>query len=194
MTEKNFSPQDSLQLIQSMIAKTQNDVGNNSTQFLLWGWATFAGFIGQFVLKNVINYQHHYMIWLIVIPTVIASAYIGKREYKKRGVTTYVDESMQHLWTGMAIAFFVLSMIFIKTGWGQDIFPFFMIMYGLGTFLSGKFLQFAPLVYGGIAAWILAIIAIWFNYDYQMLFAAASILVSYLVPAYLLRTKTKSAQ
>ncbi|MEI9958066.1 MAG: hypothetical protein WDM90_17580 [Ferruginibacter sp.] len=49
MQEENFSPQESLQLIQSMIAKTKRDMSDNSIHFLLWGWVTFVACIGQFI-------------------------------------------------------------------------------------------------------------------------------------------------
>ena len=76
-------------------------------------------------------------------------------------------------------------------GWNTSIFPFFMLLYGLGTFVSGKFLQFNPLVYGGVSAWALAIISSYFDNEYQILFAAAAILVSYIIPAYMLQHKNK---
>ncbi|GAB2828816.1 hypothetical protein [Ferruginibacter profundus] len=194
MEEENFSPQDSLQLIQSMIAKTRRDMGDNSSHFLLWGWVTFAACTGQFILKNILNYEKHYLVWLLIIPAIIFSAYLGIKEGKKREAKTYIGESMKYLWMGMGISYFVLSMILSKMGWDTNIFPFFILLYGLGTFISGMLLQFKPLVFGGLCAWVLAIVATYFNYDYQMLFGAAAILVSYIVPAYMLRSKNKSAK
>ena len=191
MKEENFSPQESLRLIQTMIAKTRKDMGDNSSHFLLWGWITFIAFIGQFVLKNILVYKKHYLVWLLIIPAMVVSFYFGKKQRKAQKANTYVGDSMKYLWMGMGISFFVMSMIFSQTGWGNNIYPFFMLLYGLGTFLSGKFLQFTPLVIGGIAAWGLAIIATYFTYDYQMLFAAASILSSYIIPAYIMRLKNK---
>jgi hypothetical protein len=192
MAEENFSPAESLQLIQSMIAKTRRDMSDNSIHFLLWGWTTFAACLGQFILKNIIHYEKHYLVWLLIFPAAGIGAYLGMRESKKKEATTYVGESMKHLWTGMGISFFVLSMILTRMGWDTNIFPFFILMYGLGTFISGLLLQFKPLVYGGICAWVLAIAATFFNYDYQMLFGAAAILISYIIPAYMLRSKNKS--
>ena len=148
MQEENFSPQDSLQLIQSMIAKTRRDMGDNSSHFLLWGWVTFAACTGQFILKNILNYQKHYMVWLLIIPAMLFSAYLGFKEGKKREAKTYIGESMKYLWMGMGISYFVLSMILSKMGWNTNIFPFFILLYGLGTFISGKLLQFKPLVFG----------------------------------------------
>lgn len=189
MEQENFSPQDSLKLIQTMIAKTRRDMGDNSNQFLLWGWVSFAGFIGQFILKSVFAYQKHYLVWLITLPTIFVSIYLGNKQQRLQKVNTYLGDSMRYLWMGMGISFFVLSIIFSRMGWSSSVFPFFILFYGMGTFISGKFLQFTPLVIGGILAWILAIGATYVTYDYQMLFAAAAILFSYIIPAYLMRQK-----
>jgi hypothetical protein len=189
MSKENFSPQESLQLIQSMIAKTRKNMGDKSIYFLIWGWITFIGFIGEFILKNLLQYEQHYLIWLLVIPAIIIQFVLLARDKKQHMVRTYVDDSMKYLWTGMGISFFVLSMILSRLGWSTNIFPFFILLYGLGTFISGMIIQFRPLIIGGIIAWVLAIMSVYFNYDYQMLFGAAAILASYIIPAYLLRHK-----
>lgn len=191
MAEEKFSPEQSLQLIQSMISKTKQNMSDNSIYFLVWGWLTFIAFIGQFILKHILEYEKHYMVWLVVIIGILFSIYQGKKDEKKVRAKTWVGENMSHLWAGMAISFFVLSMIITRMGWETEMYPFFIMMYGLGTFVSGNFLQFRPLIIGGIIAWVLAIGSTWVSYDYQMLFAAAAILFSYIIPAYMLRRKNK---
>ena len=192
MQEENFSPAESIKLIQTMIAKTRKDFGDNSSHFLLWGWITFIAFIGQFTLKNILHYPKHYLVWWLIIPGIVISTYLGMKEKKVQKASTYIGDSMTHLWTGMGISFFVMSMLFTKMSWNNNVFPFFMLLYGLGTFVSGRLIQFTPLVVGGIIAWILAIAATYVEYDYQMLFGAAAILFSYIIPAYMLRKKNKS--
>jgi hypothetical protein len=189
MEQEDFSPQQSLAIIQDMIAKTRSNIGYNAVHLLLWGWVTFAAFIVQFLLKHVIGYDKHYLVWAVMIPAAFVSTYMSKKQKNIYGVTTYVQDSMKHLWLGMGISFFVLTVIFSRMGWGNNIYPFFILMYGLGTFVSGKFLQFTPLVAGGIAAWVLAVAATYVSYDYQMLCAAAAIMASYIIPAYILRRK-----
>ncbi|MBL7709909.1 MAG: hypothetical protein JNJ86_12610 [Chitinophagaceae bacterium] len=191
MAEEKFSPEQSLQLIQSMISKTKQNMSDNSIYFLIWGWLTFIAFIGQFILKHILQYEKHYMVWLVVIIGIIFSIYQGKKDEKKVRAKTWVGENMSHLWAGMAISFFVLSMIITRMGWGTVVYPFFIMLYGLGTFVSGNFLRFRPLIIGGIIAWILAVASTWVSYDYQMLFAAAAILFSYIIPAYMLRRRDK---
>jgi hypothetical protein len=193
MSNENFSPEQSLQVIQSMISKTKQDMSDNSIYFLVWGWITFVACTGQFVLKHIVKYEKHYMVWLLIIVGIAFSIYQGIREGKKQRVKTYVGDSMKWLWMGMGISFFVLSMILSEIGWGSAVFPFFIMMYGLGTFVSGNILKFRPLIIGGIIAWVIAIGAAYVEYDYQMLFGAAAILISYIIPAYMLRYKNKIA-
>ncbi len=194
MQQENFTPEESLKLIQNMIAKTRKDFGENSNYFLLWGWITFIAFTGQFILKDLFQYEKHYLVWWLIVPGCILSIYLGIKERKIQKSTTYIGDSMKHLWTGMGISFFVLSMIFNRMGWGNNIFPFFIMLYGLGTFVSGRLIQFTPLVVGGIIAWVLAIAATFVSYDYQMLMGAAAILFSYIIPAYMLRKKNRVVQ
>ena len=63
MKESNFSPQDSLKLIQDMIDKTRQNMVDNSNQFLLWGWVSFAACIGEFLLKNVFHFENDVMVY-----------------------------------------------------------------------------------------------------------------------------------
>ena len=193
MTEEKFSPEQSLLLIRTMIDRTRQDLSHNSIYFLVWGWLTFFACTAQFVLKHVYGYEKHYLVWLVIFIGAGFSIYQGRKEERATRAKTYVGESMKYLWTGMGICFFVLAMILTRMGWGTAVFPFFIMLYGLGTFISGNILRFMPLVTGGILAWGLAIGATFVSYDYQMLFAAAAILLSYIIPAYLLRAKHQSA-
>ena len=190
MPSENFSPEASLQLIQTMINKTRQDISAQSKYILLWGWFTFAGCIGQFILKVVVEYERHYLVWLITIPAVIATVIYTSRNRRVPAVRTYVGESMSYLWTGVGISFFILSFIVTnsKGGW-VNAWPLFILFYGLGTFVSGRILKFPPLVIGGIFNWALAIVSIFVHFDYQLLLAAGAILTSYIIPGHLLGTQ-----
>ena len=195
--EENFSPQQSLQVIQSMIDKTKANISHNRVYFLLWGWLTFIGITGQFLLKVVFQYKHHYIVWLVTLIGVVFSIAYSTKNRGRQQTRTYIGEAMGYLWSGMAAAFFVMSFIITflpvdKTGWFYC-YPFFILLYGLGTFVSGRILQFTPLVIGGVFNWVLACTAVFFSFDYQLLFAAAAILTSYIIPGHLIQaTKQES--
>jgi hypothetical protein len=193
MPEEKFSPQESLRLIQSMIDKTKQDISDNSIYYLVWGWITFIACAGQFVLKHIYNYPRHYLVWWILIVGVVFSIYRGIREGKKTRTRTYIGDSIKYLWIGMGIAYFVLSMVLTKQGWEKMVFPFYIMLYGLGTFVSGSIIKFRPLIAGGIIASGLAIIAAYLEYDYQILSAAMAILASYIIPAYILKARKLSS-
>jgi hypothetical protein len=191
MDNASLSPADSLQLIRSMIEKTRQEISDTSIYFLVWGWGAIIGCIGQFVLKVVYHYPYHYRIWFITFICLAITIGLGIRRKQQQKVKTYVGESMGYLWNGMGISFFTASIIFMEMGW-QYCFPFFILFYGLGTFVSGKILQYKPFEYGGLVAFALAIAAAWSPFDYQMLIAALALLVSYIIPGHMLQSKYRN--
>jgi len=191
MTEQEFSPKDSLRIIQTMIEKTKQNISHQSHYFLLWGWGAFIGFTGQYILKVYFEYPKHYQIWWISALCFVINIVFVIKFSKQERVKTYVDENMGNLWAGLIISFIVSMIIFTKTGW-QNCYPVFMMLYGTGTFISGKILRFSPLIIGGLISFFLAAVSVWFNVDLQMLFAAASILFSYIIPGHLLYMNYKN--
>jgi hypothetical protein len=184
-----ISPQQSLQLIESMIAKTKADLRENRFYFLLWGWTSFVAILLQFALKVVLHYKHHYIVWILTLVAGVITIVGAQKDSKRAKVRTYVGESMGELWKGVGISFFILSFIItVGIGW-VNAWPFMILMYGLGTFISGKFLQFKPLVAGGIISWTLAAASVFVSYNSQLLFAAA-IFISYLLPMYIMPPNT----
>jgi hypothetical protein len=185
--EEDFSPQQSLRVIQSMIEKTKDNISENRFYFLLWGWLSFVCILAQFVLKVLVEYRHHYIVWAsTLVATAITAMHAIKHD--RKGTRTYAGDSMGYLWTGIGISFFVLSIIISNTGGGWlNAYPFFILFYGLGTFVSGRLLQFRPLMIGGIINWGLAVAAVFVHFDYQMLIAAVAILTSYIIPGHMIK-------
>jgi hypothetical protein len=185
--EDNFTPQQSLQLIQSMITRAKANLSENRFYFLLWGWVAFLCFTGQFVLKVFIGYERHYMVWLATIGASIVTI-VRVRKDNRSGTRTYVGDSMSFLWMGLGISFFVLFFIFMRTpsSW-QTAYPIYILFYALGTFVSGMLLKFKPLIIGGIINWGLALVCAWLPFDYQLLVAAAAVLTSYIIPGHLIK-------
>jgi hypothetical protein len=190
MQQENFSPQQSLDVIQSMILKTKNTVADSSVFFLLWGWVVFIACLLQYFLKNIVHYQNHYYAWFMIIIGIVGSVYLGSQQDKKTKVKTYIDESIDNLWLSIGITFFALGLIFAKIGY-ENAFTFYILLYGIGCFITGRLIKFTPLIWGGIGAWLLAILSAYLDYDTNILITAVAILISYIIPGYLLRIKYK---
>jgi predicted permease len=80
MDQENFSPRQSLELIETMISKAKNSVADSSVYFLLWGWVVFVACITQYILKNVVKYERHDQAWFLVIIGIVGSIYLGIKE------------------------------------------------------------------------------------------------------------------
>lgn len=160
---------------------------NRRFYFLLWGWYVFLAFLLQFFLKTVLGFAYGYVVWFGVFP-VMAIMLVRLKAHPQEPHTTYLGHSIRNLWTGIGISFFVLSLVITRSGSPSSIvYPFFILLYGLGIFVSGRLLRFRPLIAGGIFCWALAVVCPSLRVNFQFLAAAAAILFSYIIPAYLLK-------
>jgi hypothetical protein len=189
-SEKHFTPEESLQLITSMIRQTKESVVDNSFYFLFWGWLSFVACMGEFILATVFEYPHHYYIWFLMPVGGIVTGIYQYRHKRKMQVKTVVSDSISHLWTGIGIMFFAIVFINFKIGWHYA-FVQYILLYGIGTFITGRIMKFNPLVWGGISNFILAFFAADYNMIYQSLFAAIALLLSYIIPGHMLKAQFK---
>jgi hypothetical protein len=187
---ENFSPEESLQIIQNMIDKAKDSVADKSFYFLLWGWLVFIGALLQYTLKVIVRTEAHPMAWNIMFLGFIISIFHGVKE-KGRKVKTYVDDALRNIWICIVIIQTLIVFIFMRRGGWENCYTLFILLYSIGCFLTGRTLKFPPLVWGAIACWALAIISTFAGYDTNILLMATAILVSYIIPGYLLRKEHK---
>jgi uncharacterized membrane protein YhaH (DUF805 family) len=83
-------------------------------------------------------------------------------------------------------------MTFARIGW-ENCFTFYMMLYALGTFVSGMALKFRPLIWGATLCWLLSFLTLILNFDLNILICALAILVSYIIPGHMLRNKYKKS-
>lgn len=190
----DFSPQESLQIIQAMIDKTKDSVADKSYYFLLWGWLVLIAALTQFVLKVIVRTDLNPVAWTLMFLGIILSSYHGRKEKGRRRVKSYVDDSIRYLWTGVAVNQALIVFVFAVRGDWQNCYTFFIMLYSIGCFITGRILKFRPLVWGAIAGWLLVIVTLFAGYDYNILVLALAILVSYIIPGYLLRKEHRRKQ
>lgn len=189
--DKDLSPLESLQLIQTMINKAKGSVADDSFHYLLWGWLVFACCIVEYILKVQLDYPNHYIVWWMMPVGGIISWVYSSRQAKQQAVKTFVSEAMKYVWIALAIAFFTLIFINVRAQSWQTVFTYYILLYAIGTFVSGCLLCFRPLIIGGLFNFVLSGISIRYNFDYQLLFGALAILTSYIIPGHLLRIRFK---
>ena len=192
MQQENFSGEQSLELIRSMINKAKNQFSENGHLYLVWGWVVFICSVTQFVLLHFLNYEKHYLVWLFIWVAVVYQFIYLYRNRNKQLVKTYMSEILSYVWQVFIVLILLTTFLFSMLPEGERykfIDPFILLLYGMPTFLSGKILRFTPLVLGGIGCWILSMASAYLPYEYQMLCLAFAVIVAWIVPGYLLRKR-----
>jgi len=191
MTNENLSPEQSLQVIQSMIERAKNQLSENGHLYLLWGWVIFIASAGQFVLLNLLHYENYYIVWFLPwLAGIYQAFYLAKRKKQKK-VTAYADHIIGFVW----ITFFILLVLFgfiFSSELGPEYYklicPVSLALYGMPTLMSGIILRFRPLITGAVGCWLLSIGSLFAGYDYQILFLSAAMVIAWIIPGYILRS------
>jgi hypothetical protein len=187
-SDKDFTPQESLQLIRSMIETTKSSISDKSHFFLIWGYVTVAGCLLQYLLMVIVQYKHHYFAWFVTPVALLFHVVFVMKEKKQEKIKTFIGEANKQVWMALGFSYLILGFIFSKIGW-QYSFPFYILLYGIGTYISGSLLNFKPLKIGGIFCLFLAALTPYLEYSLQILLMAFAILISYIIPGHLLRNQ-----
>jgi hypothetical protein len=190
--ETNLTELESIRIIQEMIATSKNKIKDNSFFFLLWGWLVLIASLSHYVILRInISYEYAYLPWpIMMFGGGIVSAIAGIRLGKRAQVISHFDKMIIFLWWGFFFTLIVVLFMaaFQKIEW-TSAHVLIIALYGLGTFVSGGVLKFKPLVIGGIASWIISLIALFVSPINVLLLIALSIIIAYLIPGYLLKSK-----
>ncbi len=193
--ENDFSPQQSLQLIDSMINRAKDKFAEDGYMYLVWGWMVFICSLLQFLLLHVFKYPFHYIVWFATIPVFVYQYYYISKKHKHQIVKTYTDYIIGYVWITFSIVMVLLGFLigFLTTGeYYTHIIHILLAVYGMPVFLTGVIVRFKPLIIGGIACWILCIISTFIkNYDYQFLLIPLAMLIAWIIPGYKLRASYK---
>ncbi|MCF8230194.1 MAG: hypothetical protein K9G58_15885 [Bacteroidales bacterium] len=188
--ETTLSEKDSLKVIYEMIESSKTNIKENAIFFLLWGWLALIASILHFVLIKV-DYPYSFIPWPAMMLTgTVASIIIGYRMGQRSTSMTIIDKAMIYVWYGFFVL--VLSIIVVsalgKMNWDITQ-PMIIGLYSFATFVSGGILKFRPLILGGVFGWICSVIAFFMTFPNILLMVAASIIVAYLIPGYMLKAK-----
>ncbi len=186
--ENQLTEQESLQIIQSMIAVAKNEVKSDSFIYLLWGWLVFIASISQFILIEMKNDLNSIPWLLMPIGGIITIGYFVRKR-KEEKVKTHVGDFIKYIWTAFGASMVVI--MFFNSMNSMQVLPVIMCLYGIGLFLSGGVLKFKPLVWGGIFCWLCAIAGFEIQNIYLLLILALAVLGGYIIPGYLLKMNNK---
>lgn len=196
-----LSGQDSLLIIQQMIDAAKHEQKDDGKGWIIWGWLLFVASIG-----TVVNLQYQWVstffFWnafgLFVILLGIYKAFINFVVKRKEKVKTYTKDIFNKLNIGYFVS---LMFIIISMNIGVDPvkgFPLVMNLYGFWILIYGALLNFKPSIYGALATWIIAFIALFIpnlvtgtndhgvtHFSWVMILHAAGVLIGYIIPGHM---------
>lgn len=190
--EKELTGQESLALIAKMINKARRDYLDSGLSSLLWGTViTVCGLVAyaNYWLKwPVLNY-----VWFLTIAAVVPQILIAIREGKARKHRSYDEDLMSGIWIAFGITMFVMGYIFSRYP-SEATISLYLGVYGIPTFAVGYARQFRPMMYGGLACWVLAIYCLFCGYPNNLLCLALGAQLAWFIPGLILRNRYKKAK
>ncbi|MEL6674118.1 MAG: hypothetical protein AAFR61_18075 [Bacteroidota bacterium] len=190
----SLPPQASLDIIRDMIQTARGALKDNGQYLLLWGWLVLIASLAHFVLLVPLEIRNglESLPWLGLPLIGLPMTYrIRQKHQQSAQVQTHLGRVIAQNWTGIGVCFLlILGVALAGLIDFQVAYPLFIMLYGLGTFLSGQIVRFRPLMWGGIGSWLICIGAFFVPFAYQLLLIALSIVISYLIPGYMLKART----
>ncbi|HEV2479300.1 MAG TPA: hypothetical protein VGS79_06540 [Puia sp.] len=190
--EKELTGEESLELIARMISKARRDYYDTGLSALLWGSViTICGlttFANYYLQWPALDY-----IWFLTIAAVAPQVIIAIREGKQRKHRSHEEPLMYGLWISFGISMFLLSYVLAIAPSPNEA-AIFLTAYGIPTFTCGIGRNFRPMLYGGLACWVFAILSMHCPYPYVMLYITAGGLVAWFIPGMILRKRYVKAK
>lgn len=190
--EQELTSEESLALIARMINKAKRDYRETGVSALLWGSViticSLVTFLNHQLKWDWLNY-----IWFLTFFAVIPQVIISIQESKKRKHKAYDDDLMGGIWISFGITMFMLSWYGSQYQVPKEN-SLFLIIYGIPTFATGYACRFRPMILGGLACWVLAILSTFSPFPYTMLYTAAAAQLAWFIPGIILRRRYVKAK
>ncbi|GAB4380076.1 MAG: hypothetical protein Kow0075_11140 [Salibacteraceae bacterium] len=185
MKQEEFSPEQSLRLIQTMINKARFNFIKGSFYFILWSVLLIAASIVEMVLSYLGRGDVSYLPWPIVgVLGGIVSMVHGFRSSRDEPVS-YLERIYHGVWLSYFITLALLITSLVLSG--TNPIGYILIVTGLPTYLTGFLLKFKPLLIGGVVFWVCGVVSLFMAPSLATPLFAISILMGYLVPGMIMR-------
>jgi hypothetical protein len=190
--DKDLSREQSLELIASMISQAKCNYYDTGISALLWGsvviFCSLATYANQSLHWPVLRW-----VWLLIIVAVVPQVIISARENKQRGYKTREGALMAGIWFSYGVAMFVFSYVDSYLNIAHDV-PIYLTLFGIPTFATGFGRQFKPMIFGGIACWVFAIVTLYARWPDGLFFMAGGALLAWFIPGLILRQRYLDAK
>ena len=192
--DQQMTNQQSLEIIQQMIAQAKTNITDSGFGWLLWGTMIFLTCISTYIFIDI-GSENIFLGWNIFgLITVILLTY-DIIKHKKKQVRTYVDDLLKLVDIGFIICLFTIIISINVAVSPNSGFGFFLMIFAFLMLIKGGVVKSNSLMIGAVVNWAGAI-AIFINkeFRYDMLIMAAAVLIGYIIPGLQLRSNYKKSR
>jgi hypothetical protein len=202
--ETKFTEQESLKVINEMIAQAKNNFQKGSVNTaIFWGYLTAALSIANFILLQLFaNSGWAYNVWWLILPGWLVYALMQRKIDRSAAVKTPIDKIIIMFWISFGISVAILQIVFWTFSFQENIqfvylVPIIMILCGTVQFGTAAAYRYRSYYWGSVIFWISAILSIlvakWTGkVDYQLIVLACSAIVGFVIPNHILNKKAES--
>lgn len=194
MEKENLTPEESFDIITKAISNFKMNYKENSKSFLLWGWLmSLASFLHFIVVKILISKEAYEQMllagfgtWIIfVISGFLIEYFTNRKSNRDKKVFSHLDRFINILWKVTGVSIPIIVFLSIKLHIPPP--PFFLLVMGITTTITGLLIRFRPVTFGGIAFYLFAIVSTFIPDENILLITGAAIICCYLIPGYFLK-------
>jgi hypothetical protein len=188
---------DEIRLIKEMVEKTRKATAESGTLFIFWGFLIIVAIIITYVMAYFHKFQWIWANWIAV--AIIGwgySAHYGIRRERTRKTKTYAQSAVQHLSIACGAAYLMAAFVFplLKLYSYNAISILVAFISGILIFVMGGIYEWNLLKWCGLLWWLGAVGMTFVPGDYRTLCLIPLIILGYLVPGLILRSRYKKEQ
>ncbi|HEX8426715.1 hypothetical protein [Hymenobacter sp.] len=155
--------------------------------YLFRGSVVLTAALSNYALEQV-GFAAPWLPWMVLMPLMGMVQGIRGRRQRQLGQAdaTAASNAMRLLQKSFVLIILLSVACACVVGWAV-VHPLLLVLYGVTTYIAGRVLHFRPLQLGGVVCGVLGAAAATVPADTQLLLIAAAMLLSYIIPGYLLR-------
>ncbi len=177
---KDFTPEQSLRVIEDMIHRTRANFKETNQYFIAWGIFISLAALIEYVLIRYTDFEYYYIPW-IIFPLVGTLWSIRQGRRDDRGGSTILGDGLKWIWIGMGIGFTITFFISWRIQLNPT--PVMLLLSGIGTFITSRILSSVPYLVGSIFLFAMVVVSLYIGGVDSLLLVAVSMILGYIVPA-----------
>lgn len=186
-----------IRLIKEMVEKTRKATAESGSLFIFWGFLLIVAIIVTYVLAYFHKFHWIWANWIAVaIIGWVYSALYGIRQERTQKTRTYAQMAAKHLSIACGAAYLLAAFVFplFKVYSYNAISILVAFISGILIFMLGGIYEWNLLKWCGLLWWLGAVGMTFVPGDYRTLCLIPLIILGYLVPGLILRSRYKKEQ